>query len=47
MVIIQPVILKHVPEEYQDVAEYAIRAATVTFTCEYQPIIVFKGVLLR
>lgn len=47
MVIIQPVILKHVPEEYQDVADFAIRAATVIFTCEYKPIIVFKGVLLR
>ncbi|CAH3029399.1 unnamed protein product [Porites evermanni] len=33
MVIIQPVILKHVPEEYQDVADFAIRAATVIFTC--------------
>lgn len=34
MLIIQPPILKHVPEEYHNVADYGIRAATVVFTCK-------------
>lgn len=33
MLILQPPILKHVPEEYQTWADYGIRAATVTLTC--------------
>ncbi|XP_068719716.1 proton-coupled amino acid transporter 1-like [Montipora capricornis] len=33
MLIIQPPILKHVPEEYHHVADYGIRMTTVIFTC--------------
>lgn len=33
MVIIQPPILKHVPEEYHNLADYGIRIGTVIFTC--------------
>ncbi|XP_078370111.1 proton-coupled amino acid transporter 1-like isoform X2 [Oculina patagonica] len=33
MLIIQPPILKRVPEEYHVMADYGIRAATVIFTC--------------
>ncbi|KAJ7327346.1 hypothetical protein OS493_027035 [Desmophyllum pertusum] len=33
MLIIQPPILKHVPEEYHIWADYGIRTATVIFTC--------------
>jgi len=33
MLIIQPPILKHVPEEYHNLADYGIRTATVIFTC--------------
>ena len=36
MLIIQPPILKHVPEEYQAWADYGIRAATVILTCKYE-----------
>ena len=35
MLIIQPPILKHVPEEYHMWADYGIRAGTVILTCKY------------
>ena len=36
MVIIQPPILKRVPEEYRYLADYGIRITTVIFTCKFK-----------
>ena len=35
MLIIQPPILKYVPEEYHIWADYGIRASTVLLTCKF------------